>query len=289
MTIRNSHRTLATGLALALAATPLGAFAQTRTSETVHGTIASYDGGSTLSLNDDRGYVDAIRVDRGTSINAGGQSLQPGMRVTIVGVNAGDALSATEIDLDDAPQAAGPPTLRPDRGAPQPPPPGVAPAPHDVHARAVSGVLESGLDSGSAQVGQSVRLLDVSSPDGRIAHATAIGEVASVTPAGQGRTAQVELHFRTLRFADGSHIPIDGVVEHMDVRTKSNAAKEAGGALAGMLVGNAIVKSLFGAGGGGIIGAVGGFLIAKDNRSNVVIPAQSTVTLNLLPPRRQAQ
>ena len=59
----------------------------------------------------------------------------------------------------------------------------------------------------------------------------------------------------------------------MKVKTKSNAAKEVGGALLGMLAGSAL-GSIFGVGGGGIIGAVGGYFVAKDNRSDVVIPAE---------------
>jgi hypothetical protein len=55
-----------------------------------------------------------------------------------------------------------------------------------------------------------------------------------------------------------------------------------------MLAGNAIGKTLFGVSGGGIVGAIGGFMIAKDDRSDVVIPANSAVTVRLVNPRRQA-
>jgi hypothetical protein len=54
-----------------------------------------------------------------------------------------------------------------------------------------------------------------------------------------------------------------------------------------MLVGNAITKTIFGIAGGGLVGAVGGFLIAKNNRENMTIPANSTVTVRVAGARRQ--
>ena len=72
------------------------------------------------------------------------------------------------------------------------------------------------------------------------------------------------------------------------MNTKSNALKEAGGALAGMLVGNAIGKTLFHTGAGGAVGAIGGFAVAKNNRSNVVVPAGSNVVVQIVSARRQA-
>jgi hypothetical protein len=279
MSMLLQQRTTAAALGAALALAPLGAFAQTAGPETVHGTIASYDGASNLTLNDDRGFVDTIHVDPQTAVNANGTQLRPGMTVTIVGVNRGNALAATEIDVEGAPEPQPPSAAQPLPDAP----PGTA-----MHATSASGYIDASIDSGSAFVGQRVRLVDVTSPGGEIAHATALGEVVAVTPAGQGRNAQIALHFDTLRLPDGSTVPIDGNVEHMQVNTKSNAGKEAGGALLGMLAGNALAKTLFGLSGGGLIGAVGGFLVAKDNRSNVVIPAQSLVTLSVAPPRRQA-
>jgi uncharacterized membrane protein len=76
-------------------------------------------------------------------------------------------------------------------------------------------------------------------------------------------------------------------VTQLQAQTKNNGLKEAGGALAGMLVGNAITKTIFGIAGGGLVGAVGGFLIAKNNRENMTIPANSTVTVRVAGARRQ--
>jgi hypothetical protein len=129
----------------------------------------------------------------------------------------------------------------------------------------------------------------VASADGAIRDATLNGTVVTVTRAGQGRNAQIQIQFDSLRRADGERTPVDGVVESMQVQTKSNALKEAGGAIVGMLAGNALFQTLFGVSGGGVIGAVGGFLIAKDNRADVVIPANTAITVQLLSLRRQAR
>jgi hypothetical protein len=145
------------------------------------------------------------------------------------------------------------------------------------------------LDSKTAYVGQEVALRNVASADGTIRGATLSGTVTEVRRAGQGSNAQIRIHFDSMSRGDGTRVPIDGVVDSMQAQTKSNAAKEAGGALLGMLAGNALLTTLFGLSGGGIIGAVGGYLIAKDNRADVVIPANTAIDVQLLTPRRQAR
>jgi hypothetical protein len=57
-----------------------------------------------------------------------------------------------------------------------------------------------------------------------------------------------------------------------------------------MIVGNIIGKTIFHAatGIGGFLGAAGGYLIAKNNRANVVVPQGSAVRVTLRSVRRQA-
>jgi hypothetical protein len=153
---------------------------------------------------------------------------------------------------------------------------------------ALTGTISTGLDSKTAYVGEDVVANNVSSSDGSIRGATLQGAVTRVVRAGQGRNAQLGVHFNYLRLSNGRVYPVNGVVQSMQVNTKSNAAKEAGGALVGMLAGNAIAKTVLGAKGGGIVGAVGGYLIARNNRADVTIPANSTVSVTLVSPRRQA-
>jgi hypothetical protein len=284
-------------VALAVAVVPIGALAQSGPSgmpsyaapapagdqETIHGHIASVDDVDTLHVSDDRGFIDSVQLQPGTIINPSGTQLQPGMIVTIAGVSRGSVFAANRIDIsaaaDAAPAVAGVPPMPPVQPAPlvQPPP-----------GTELTGSLGMSLDSKSSFVGENIVLTNVSSSDGAITGATLSGTVTDVTPPGQGRNAQVRIHLDSLRLADGSTSRIDGIVVSMKVKTKSNAAKELGGALIGMLAGNAIGKTLFGVSGGGIVGAIGGFMIAKDDRSDVVIPANSAVTVRLVNPRRQA-
>jgi hypothetical protein len=272
-------------LTFALVAAPIGAPAQSAT-ETIHGQIASVDDADALQVNDDRGFVDNVRLQPGTVINPRGARLMPGMTVTITGVNRGSVFGANQIDVAGASVAQAPPR----QYAPPPPAPEQQrPLPaRDVSPAELTGTLATPLDSKNAYVGQEVVLTNVSSRDGSIAGATLLGTVSDVTRAGQGRNAQIMLHFDSLRRANGRTEPIDGIVVSMNVKTKSNAGKEAGGAILGMLAGNALLKTLFGLSGGGIIGAIGGYMIAKDNRSDIVIPSDTAVTVQLVPSRRQA-
>jgi hypothetical protein len=294
--IRLQTRLLTALLALAMALVPMTAFAQSAPSgmpsyaapvsgggggsddETIHGSISSVDDADNFQVKDDRGFIDSVRLQSGTVIQPDGARLEPGMIVTIAGTNRGSVFAANRIDVT-SPDAAPAQSLQPD----QMPRTRLAPGTELI------GTLDTSLDSKSAFAGEQVILTNVSSSSGSINGATLIGSVTDVTRPGQGRTAQVLIHFDSLRLADGTMRPIDGVVASMKVKTKSNAAKEVGGALLGMLAGNAIGKTLFGVSGGGIVGAIGGYMVARDNRSDVVIPANTDVTVQLLDPRRQAQ
>lgn len=158
------------------------------------------------------------------------------------------------------------------------------PAPGTV----LTGVIGTTLDSSSAYVGEDVAVNNVSSSDGRIRNARLTGTVTDVVKAGQGRPGKIAIHFNYLHMPNGVAYPIDGVVTSMQQNAKSNVLKEVGGAVAGMLIGNAIAKTVLGASGGGIVGAAGGFLLAKNNKQNVTIPANSTVSVQVISSRRQA-
>jgi hypothetical protein len=290
-------------LAAVLGAAPLGALAQSGDSqETITGSIASIEDADSLTVNDDRGYVDNIHLTNGAIITPRGVPLAPGMKVRIAGRNGGRSFEASSIEianqaaqLPPQPQAVPPQAppqhyadapVRPPRDT-QPPLPDQLPM-QFATAGDFTGQLDTALDSKSAFVGQSVRLLNVTSGDRSISGATLLGTITEVDRPGQGKNAQIEMHFDRLQLRNGPAYHVDGVVASVQVSTKNNALKEAGGALAGMLAGNAIAKTLFGISGGGIIGAVGGFLIAKDNRADVVIPQNTAVTVRLLRARRQA-
>jgi hypothetical protein len=105
MDLRNLKQigTFAAGLALVASLAPVAAAAQDRPSyathdeDTVHGRIVSVNGYD-ISVRDDKGYVDHVRLHQGTIINPTGLSLAPGLSVTILGFNEGTTLSANEID-----------------------------------------------------------------------------------------------------------------------------------------------------------------------------------------------
>lgn len=154
----------------------------------------------------------------------------------------------------------------------------------------VSGTVQQTIDTKNSNVGDAVTLINVTSSDGKgeVVGARMDGAVTKIVRAGQGRNAQLQMTFTTLRLADGTTYTVDGVVTGMQSKKKSNLAKEAAGAVGGMLAGNAIGKTL-GLGAGGLIGAVGGFLIMKNSKENMAVPAGALVDVQLQSARRQAQ
>lgn len=95
---------IALGLSLLATALPSLASAQDKPSyatsdeDTVHGRIVSVDDQYNVSVRDDKGYVDHVRLHQGTIINPTGLSLHAGMTVTVLGFNSGNVLAANEID-----------------------------------------------------------------------------------------------------------------------------------------------------------------------------------------------
>jgi hypothetical protein len=160
----------------------------------------------------------------------------------------------------------------------------------------LTGTMQRSLSSKDAAVGNRVVLINVASDDGsqKIAGATLEGTVSSVVRAGQGRPGKLQISITTLKLADGTVYPIDGVITGMAEKPKSNVVKEAAGAVVGMAAGNVVGKALgtgkvLGVGAGGLIGAVGGYLIARNNKADVEVAAGSLVSVQVVTPRRQAQ
>lgn len=100
---------LSPGMAVAQGPMPPYAHAPSpQAAETIRGRIASING-SNLEVNDERGFVDRVRLEQGTVVNPAGLTLQPGMNVTISGYSTGDFFTANVIDAPYRPQAANPP------------------------------------------------------------------------------------------------------------------------------------------------------------------------------------
>jgi hypothetical protein len=110
----------AAGAALALLTLPLVASAQPFPNETIHGTVASWDGGEHLYVKDDRGFTDDIALGDQTAIRPAGTQLVAGMTVTITGYNAGHWFDAETIETQTVAQVAppvaqvAPPVAQPD-------------------------------------------------------------------------------------------------------------------------------------------------------------------------------
>jgi len=64
----------------------------------IRGRIVNFDGEYGISVRDERGFIDNVRMHPGTIINPTGISLQPGMIVSVIGYNAGPYLDANEVD-----------------------------------------------------------------------------------------------------------------------------------------------------------------------------------------------
>lgn len=158
------------------------------------------------------------------------------------------------------------------------------------------GRMRSSLDTGSAYVGQRFTMDVVPPyPSGNPAFAGAImvGEVTHVVHAGQGTKPELSTQIDYIRFSDGT---IADVAGGMTSSTHSNTLRNGGHValttIGGMIAGNVIGKTIFHTSGGGLVGAIGGFLVGYNKKSDYTIPAGSDVTLQITKTvviRRQAR
>ena len=146
------------------------------------------------------------------------------------------------------------------------------------------GTMDQSLNSKDAQVGETFTMSNVHTTNYDVNNAKVYGHVASVTRAGQGTNAKIELAVDKINTQSGNIYQLQGYVSNVQVNTKSNAGKELGAAAGGALVGG-----LLGHGVGAIIGAAGGALYAKNSKQNVTIPAGSTISVHVVQARRQTK
>jgi hypothetical protein len=123
--------------------------------------------------------------------------------------------------------------------------------------------------------------------------ATIAAEVTSVTPAGQGRKPSIGLRFDYLELADGTRVDIDATMTaDQRVQQQKSGLHVLLDTIGGMFIGNAVGKTIFHTGGGGIAGAAGGFLYGQNQQANFDLPRGSDVQLTLNQPvvvRRQSR
>jgi hypothetical protein len=142
------------------------------------------------------------------------------------------------------------------------------------------GNLDQAISSQTAHAGEAFTLSDVHSQDRNLHDAVIYGHVASVQRQSQGQAAKIEFIYDKLHTKAGSSYVLQARTEEAVINTKSNALKEAGGALGGMAIGNMIGKAL-GTNAGGAVGAAGGYLYAKNNRAPITMPQGSQVTVRV--------
>jgi hypothetical protein len=148
------------------------------------------------------------------------------------------------------------------------------------------GQLNQSLNTGSAHVGDPFSLTVVPpypNGDPGFQGATISGVVAKVQSAGQGRNPEIVIVPKYIRMYDGTVVNIHGNVTSIAAQksTGGTAAKAAIGALAGMLVGNAIGKTVFHTNAGGAIGLIGGAMYGANNKTNFDVPQGAGATVQL--------
>ncbi len=158
-----------------------------------------------------------------------------------------------------------------------------------IHAQ-----MQGTLDSGTAYTGERFTATVIPpypENDPTFANATIYGDVIKVVSAGQGRTPELQLNFQTIRLQNGTSYPLNAQMTAAQTKQQQrNGGHVALTTIGGMIAGNIIGKTIFHTGIGGLAGAVGGFLVGYNKKSNVTLPYGSQVTLTLTRPlivRRQ--
>jgi hypothetical protein len=150
------------------------------------------------------------------------------------------------------------------------------------------GTFDQSMSSKDAVVGQRFTISNVHSQDNNITGATIYGHVDDVQAAGQGTPGKISVAFDTLKTRSGNTYALQGRATAIQENTKTNAVNEVGGAVAGMIIGNIIGKKV-GTNAGGLLGAAGGYIYAKNAKQNVTIPQNSVVTVQVLQARQQSR
>lgn len=166
--------------------------------------------------------------------------------------------------------------------------------PNDGGGQTLYATMQTTLDSKSANVGDrfTMALTEPYPTERNLDGATIEGHVSNVVRAGQGTKPEIDLAFDRFVYPDGASVPISANLISLQTKTGSkNGADVAAKTVGGMFLGNALFKTLFHMGGGGLLGAIGGFIYGQNAKADVQIQPGSQAQLNLVAPlrsRRQA-
>ena len=152
--------------------------------------------------------------------------------------------------------------------------------------------LQQQLDSKTANDGDSFTCTTngLTSADGTPLHGTVYGHVSEVVRSSYAHKAHIKLNFDRLQLADGTSAPLNASLVSVDKKQNTNALRAASEVVGAMIAGN-IVGKWMGTNAGGIVGTGAGILYAANTASDVVIPQNANVKVQLnstLDTRRQA-
>ena len=144
----------------------------------------------------------------------------------------------------------------------------------------VAAKMNQTIDSGSAREGQKFTMAVVAPyPQGNteFAGAALSGHVTRVVAAGQGTNPELDFAIDRVVLPNGATGHPMLMVQQQETQRHNNTGNVALTALAGMVVGNIVGKTVFRSGGGGAVGAIAGALYASNKRTDVSLRRGSVV------------
>ena len=144
----------------------------------------------------------------------------------------------------------------------------------------VTSKINQTIDSGSAHVGDKFSLT-MTTPypngDGEYGNAQLFGHVVQVIAAGQGKNAALAFAIDRMVLNNGKQGNVSMQLQSQETQRHNNLSNVALTAVAGMLVGNAIGKTIFKSNLGGAAGLIAGALYANNKKTNVSLRQGSVV------------
>jgi len=144
----------------------------------------------------------------------------------------------------------------------------------------VTSTINQTIDSGSAHVGDKFTMT-MTTPypggDSQYNRALLYGHVVNVVKAGQGTNATLAFAIDRIVLASGRQANVSMRLQSQETQRHNNTGNIAVTAIAGMLVGNMVGKTLFKSNLGGAAGLIAGALYANNQRTNVSLRQGSVV------------
>jgi hypothetical protein len=144
----------------------------------------------------------------------------------------------------------------------------------------VTSKINQTIDSGSAHAGDKFTMT-VTSPypnsNGAYGNALLYGHVVQAVSAGQGRNAVLTFAVDRLVLSNGRQGNVAMKLQSQETQRHNNLSNVAMTAVAGMLVGNMVGKTVFKSNLGGAAGLIAGALYANNKRTNVSLRQGSVV------------